>query len=104
MIRKSVLVLGLITTFVGVWVLTRGHAEESACTSYASEFGHGAVGSVCARAVSSYLIGVALTMGGVIIVALLLFSIAKQLRERDWRERLPLLARRHDSSVSSASR
>jgi hypothetical protein len=94
----------VITTFVGVWVLTRGHAEESACNSYASEFGHGAAGSVCVRAVSSYLMGVALTMGGIIVVVLLLFSIAKQTREKNWRERLPLLARRHDRSMSSVPR
>ncbi|MGA7833754.1 MAG: hypothetical protein WCA31_00930 [Acidimicrobiales bacterium] len=87
-----------------MWVLTRGHAEESACNSYASEFGHGAVGSVCTRAVSSYLMGVALTAGGIIIVVLMLFAIAKQLREKGWRERLPLLARRHDRSMSSVSR
>jgi hypothetical protein len=48
--------------------------------------------------------GVALTMGGAIIVVLLLFSIAKQMREKHWRVRLPLLARRRDSSVSSVAR
>ncbi len=104
MIRKSAFLLSLATTFVGVWVLTRGHAEESACSSYNSEFGHGAVASLCARAVASYLMGTALTMGGAVLVVLLAFSIAKQMREKNWRLRLPALARRHDNSVSSIVR
>jgi hypothetical protein len=97
------LALGLLTTAVGVWVLMRGHAQESSCNSYNSEFGHGALSSVCTRAVGSYLMGAALAMGGLVIVVLLAFSIAKQMRERNWRARLPTLARRHDSSVSSAA-
>ena len=104
MIKRITLALGLITTAVGVWVLTRGHAQESACNSYNSEFGHGAVSSVCARAVGSYLMGAALAMGGLVIVVLLTFAIAKQLREKNWRSRLPTLARRHDGSVSSVAR
>ncbi|HEV7959183.1 MAG TPA: hypothetical protein VGP11_06950 [Acidimicrobiales bacterium] len=96
--------MSLITTVVGVWVLTRGHAQEAACSSYNREFGHGAIATLCARAVASYLMGTALTMGGAVIVVLLAFSIAKQLREKNWRVRLPYLARREDSSVSSVSR
>lgn len=101
MIRKSALVLGLITTFVGVWVLTRGHAEESACNSYANAVGRATIDAGCARAVSAYLMGAALTMGGLIVVVLLLFAIARQVRTRGWRERLPQIARRHERSVSS---
>lgn len=104
MIKRITLALALVTTFVGVWVLTRGHVQESSCSSYNSEFGHGAVSSICARAVSSYLMGAALAMGGLVIVVLLTFSIAKQLREKNWRGRLPTLARRHDGSVSSVTR
>ncbi len=104
MIKRITLALGLLTTFVGVWVLTRGHAQESACNSYNSEFGHGAVSSVCARAVGSYLMGAALVMGGVVVVVLLSFAIAKQMREKNWRARLPSLSRHHDSSVSSVAR
>jgi hypothetical protein len=103
-IKRIALALGLITTFVGVWVLTRGHAQEASCNSYNSEFGHGAVSSICARAIGSYLMGAALAMGGVVLVVLLTFSIAKQVREKNWRSRLPSLARRHDSSVSSVVR
>jgi hypothetical protein len=103
-IKRIALALGLISIVVGVWVLTRGHAQESSCNSYNSEFGHGAVSSVCARAVGSYLMGAALAMGGLVIVVLLTFSIAKQMRERNWRARLPTLARRRDSSVSSVAR
>jgi hypothetical protein len=103
-IKRITLALALITTFVGVWVLTRGHAQESSCNSYNSEFGHGAVSAVCTRAVGSYLMGAALTMGGLVIVVVLIFSIAKQMREKNWRSRLPSLARRHDSSVSSVAR
>lgn len=104
MIRKTALALSLITTLVGVWILTRGHAQEGACNSYQSEFGHGAVSSVCARAVSSYLIGVALTVGGLVIVVLLAFAIAKHAREKSWRVRLPSLAHRDDRSVGSVVR
>lgn len=96
--------LGLITTVMGVWILARGHAEEGACNSYQSEFGHGAVSSICTRAVSSYLMGVALILVGLIIVVLLAFAIAKQAREKNWRVRLPSLARRDDSSVGSVVR
>jgi hypothetical protein len=103
-IKRITLALALVTTVVGIWVLTRGHAQESSCNSYNSEFGHGAVSSICARAVGSYLMGAALTMGGLIIVVLLAFAIAKQMREKNWRGRLPVLARRHDSSVSSVAR
>jgi hypothetical protein len=103
-IRKIALLLGLVTTFIGVWILMHGHAQEAACNSYNSEFGHGAVSSVCTRAVASYLMGAALTAGGAVVVILLLFSIAKQTRQATWRERLPTLARRHESSVSSVVR
>jgi multisubunit Na+/H+ antiporter MnhC subunit len=103
-IKKSALALSLITLMVGVWVLTRGQAQEAACSSYNREFGHGAVATLCARAVASYLMGTALTMGGAVIAVLLVFSIAKQMREKNWRLRLPSLARRDDSSVSSVVR
>jgi hypothetical protein len=103
-IKRITLALSLITTVVGVWVLTRGHAQEASCNSYKSEFGHGVASSICARAVGSYLMGAALTMGGLVVVVLLTFSIAKQMREKNWRTRLPILARRHDSSVSSVAR
>jgi hypothetical protein len=103
-IKRIALALGLITTVVGVWVLTRGHVQEASCNSYNSEFGHGAVSSICTRAVGSYLMGAALTLGGLVVVVLLSFSIAKQMREKNWRARLPILARRHDSSVSSVAR
>jgi hypothetical protein len=103
-IKRITLALALVTTVVGVWVLTRGHAQESSCNSYNSEFGHGAVSSICTRAVGSYLMGAALTMGGLIIMVLLTFAIAKQMREKNWRGRLPVLARRHDNSVSSVAR
>jgi hypothetical protein len=103
-LRKIALILGLITTFVGVWVLTQGHSQEAACNSYDSEFGHGTVGATCSRAVASSLMGTALAIGGLVIVVLLLFSIAKQTREKGWRGRLPELAQHRDSSVGSVAR
>lgn len=104
MIRKFALGLSLIAIAFGVWMLTDGYAQESACNSYNSEFGHGAAAMTCARAIPSFLVGVVLTLAGVALAVVLLFGIAKQMRERNWRERMPLLARRNDHSVSSVAR
>jgi hypothetical protein len=84
MITKIAASLGLVTTAVGAWVLTRGHAAQTVCNSYSSPSKGGVASKVCSKALSTYLIGVTLTTGGLIILALILFAMLKQSRSKEW--------------------
>ena len=76
--------VGVATTVVGSWVLAHGHALDTACTARANQFGAAAVGFGCTRAISTLLMGVALTTGGLIILAIISYAFYKNARATIW--------------------
>jgi len=96
-IKRATLLLSVATVGVGTWALTRGHSEVSSCNSLAGQVRTTSAGVVCARATSSYLMGAALAMGGLVIVTLVLFAMAKHASNSAWNKRLPTIpqSRRH---------
>ncbi len=104
MIRRVTVFLSVTTVLVGAWVLNQGHSKVSACNSYSSQFDGTSTHSVCARATSSYFTGVALTMGGLVVLALVLFAMAKYSRSRGWKENLPTIPKTQRHVVGTAVR
>jgi len=104
MIRRVTVFLSVTTVLVGTWVLSQGHSKVSACNSYSSQFAGTSTHAECARATSSYFSGVALTMGGVVILALVLFAMAKYSRSRGWKESLPTIPKQQQHVVGTAAR
>jgi Na+/glutamate symporter len=100
--KRFVPILGLVTTFVGFWVLAHGHAQELACNAYAQRLGASASGLVCPKAVSTYLIGVALTTGGLIIVGLIGVAVVRQIRSRGSIERAPAIPTQQQYVIGTA--
>jgi len=74
-IRRTTFVLSLTTVGVGIWLITRVGPLNAACNSNAPTAGFGA-STDCMNIVSSYFIGYALTIGGLVILALALMSIS----------------------------
>ena len=102
MITKIAASLGLVTTVVGIWVLTRGHAAQLACNSFASSSKGGVAGPVCSKALSTLLIGVTLTTGGLVILALILFAMWKQSRNQGWSQKSFTVAGQPHRAIGSA--
>jgi hypothetical protein len=103
-IRKVTVFLSLAAASVGSWVLTRGHAQVSSCNAYTSQFKGTPAGVACTKAASSYMIGVALTMGSLVILTLVLFAMAKHTRTKGWGEALPTIPVNRQHVVGSAAR
>jgi hypothetical protein len=57
---------------------------------------------VCAKAVSTYLIGVTLMTGGLIILALVLFAMWKQSRNNEWSQMSFTVAGQPHRSIGTA--
>jgi hypothetical protein len=102
-IKRVTLFLSLCAAGVGAWVLSHGHAQVSACNSYIAQLQGTSASNLCSRAESNYLIGVALTMGGLVIVTLVLFAMAKRARERGWQKRMPVIPPAQSHIVGSAA-
>ncbi|MGD0054626.1 MAG: hypothetical protein ABSC34_04215 [Acidimicrobiales bacterium] len=102
MIKRIIAGLGVVMAFVGVWMLSQGHSQEAACNASAARLGAAATSLVCPRAVSTYFIGVALTMGGLIVTGLILFAIVKQIRAVTWIEKAPDIATQHQRVIGTA--
>lgn len=103
MITKIAASLGLATTLVGTWVFTRGHAAQSVCNSLSSPSKGGVASTVCLKAVSTYLIGVTLTTGGLIILTLILFAMFKQSRNKEWSQMSFTVAGQPHRSIGRAN-
>jgi hypothetical protein len=80
-----------MTTAVGIWVLSHGHAQEISCNAAARHLGASASGLLCPRAVSTYLVGVTLTTGGLIIVCLLMAALVKQVLKSGAMDKAPAI-------------
>jgi len=96
-IRKVTVFLSILTAGVGMWTWSLGHSQVALCSSYASQVNGTVAGVECARASSSFMIGVALTAGSVVVLVLVLFAMVKQHRLKQWGDALPRIptATRH---------
>ncbi len=103
MVRRVTVFLSVATVLVGAWVLSQGHSKVSACNAYSSQFAGTSTHSACARATSSYFTGVTLTMGGVVVLALVLFAMARRSRARGWKESLPTIPKSQRHVVGTAA-
>lgn len=96
--------LCLATAAVGTWVLDHGHAQASSCNAMASEFNGSSASALCARAVSSYLMGATLTIGSLVVLMLVIFAMSKYSQKKEWNRRLPTIPRLHQHAIGSVSR
>jgi hypothetical protein len=81
--------LSVATVAVGVWLLVHGHAAVAACSGLGSQYTSSPLYAVCHRATSSYLLGVFLTLGGAVVLLLVLIGLHLRARARNWQDRLP---------------
>jgi hypothetical protein len=82
-------------------MLAHGHAQELACSAYARQVGAAAPSLVCPKAVATFLIGVALTTGGLIIVGLIVYAVVKQIRGAGWMENAPDIPTQHQRVIGT---
>ena len=81
MIRRITFLLSLATIGVGIWVILRVGPTNAACdTTLSFNAGNGASVN-CMNVVSSYFMGYALTIGGLLILALALWGMSKHERQ-----------------------
>jgi len=93
--------IGVSTTVVGSWVLAHGHALDAACNARANQFGAAAVGFGCAKALSTLLMGVALTTGGLIILAIMSYAFYKNSRATGWANKSFTVAGQPNHTIES---
>lgn len=101
--RKTFLILSVATLSAGIFLLIRTAPSNAACGSLASPLTGTGVSAKCADLLSSYFIGYALMVSGLIVMMLSLISMAKHKRRRaDYhRDIQPIAQRRiHDANES----
>jgi len=100
--RRTFLILGLATVSVGLWVLLKTAPVNAACAP-ASPGGVAAVSTSCSKLLSSYFLGYALMVSGLVTMVLAALSMAKYKRRRyDYRRDVQPIAHRrvHDANES----
>ena len=75
--RRTFLILALATLSVGILLLVRAVPSDAACGSLASPLTGTGVSAKCAGLLSSYFMGYALIVSGLITAMLSLISMAK---------------------------
>lgn len=96
--------IGVATTAVGSWVLAHGHALDAACNARATQYGASAINFGCSKAISTLLMGVALSTGGLIILAIIGFAFYKNARGIIWSDKSFTLAGQPNHTIESVSR
>ena|ERR1700689_3677049 len=96
--------IGVATTAVGSWVLAHGHALDAACNARANQYGAGAVDFGCTKAISTLLMGVAMTTGGLIILSIIGYAFYKNARGIIWSNRSFTLAGRANHTIETVQR
>jgi hypothetical protein len=102
-IMKFSVFVGVSTTVVGTWVLAHGHALSAACTARANKYGAAAVGFGCTRAISTLLMGVALTTGGLVILAVISYAFYKNARATLWTNKSFTVAGQPNHTIETVS-
>ena len=72
--------MSLATLGVGIWLLTRAHAVAAGCSGTVSLFTGTGVTSHCMNEAASYFLGFALTILGLMVLAIALFTMARKER------------------------
>ena len=101
--KKSFLLLGLVTLSAGLWLLLRTAPANAACGALSSPLTGTGVSPNCQNLLSSYFMGYALMLGGLMTMLLSLLSMAKHRRRRaDYHREIPPIAHRriHDANES----
>lgn len=104
MILKFSVFIGVATTVVGSWVLAHGHALDMACNARENKYGAAAVDFGCTRAISTLLMGVALTTGGLIILAIIGYAFFKNARAAIWSNKSFTVAGKPNYTIEADSR
>jgi hypothetical protein len=94
----------MATTIVGSWVLAHGHALDAACNARATQYGAAAVNFGCSKAISTLLMGFALTTGGLIILAIIGYAFYKNARAIIWSNKSFTVAGQPNHTIETASR
>jgi hypothetical protein len=96
--------IGVSTTVVGSWVLAHGHALDAACNARANQYGAAAVGFGCTKAISTLFMGVALTTGGLIILAIIGYAFYKNARATIWSNKSFMVAGQPNHTIETVPR
>lgn len=101
--RKAFFFLGLATISAGLWLLLQTAPANAACGALSSPLTDTGVSPKCQNLLSSYSMGYALVIGGLMTMLLALVSMAKHKRRRfDYHREIQPISRRriHDANES----
>ena len=85
-------------------MVTSVHGLKGACTASSTPYTGTGAGANCARAVSSNFMGYALTIGSLVILVLVLFSMLKRQRSVQWGRTMPTIPRQATREIGSFDR
>ncbi|HET8990556.1 MAG TPA: hypothetical protein VFN59_05610 [Acidimicrobiales bacterium] len=100
--RRTTALLGLAVVAVGVWLITRTHAIDASCSTPSNPTLGIGVSTDCQHVVNLYFLGFVLSIGGAVILLLVLVAMAKsdhaarRERARQARQRLSERRSRRD--------
>lgn len=108
MMRKSFLLLSIAAVAVGIWLIVRVHPLNGVCSSNSSPLTGAGISANCMNMVSFYFVGFALIVGGLIVMMLAMFSMAKHRRRRsdyhrDVRPAAPQQLHRENTQLNDAA-
>jgi glycerol-3-phosphate acyltransferase PlsY len=82
-IRNITVVISLVVTGAGIWLLSRVHSVVNSCNSLASPTNGIGLKPGCESSLSLYFLGFAFTVGGLVVLSLAVFAIKKHRRSED---------------------
>jgi len=100
-IRRIFIILSVATASVGIWLITRTHELDVVCNADSSSYTGAGVSVNCMNIVSSYFLGFALAVGGMIVFLLSVLAMAKHDSAYNWHEQQTVIPHRshHDIVV-----
>lgn len=104
MVRKITFALSVATLLVGVWLIASVHSLNATCKVLPPDYTGTQAAGDCARVVSSYFMGFALAVGGLIILILALFHVVRRDRNNNWAKTTPSIPRQSNHSIGSITR
>lgn len=85
-------------------MITSVNHLNTACKGASPKYPAASISTSCTRAVSSYLIGYALTVGSLLILVLVLYSMLKRRRRVQWGNTMPSIPRQAQHNVGTLTR
>ena len=101
MIRKITFILSLATMSVGLWLITRVGPLNATCNADAHADTAFGTSTACMDIVSSYFLGYALTIGGMLIFMLSLFSLVTRNKKYGKRKNQLTIPKNHQHQVDT---